>query len=162
MDCTRVNFKANSHIPHRSPAALIHTCPTVPLPFSDSTVSLVRVRVADGNNRTASEIGKLLVTNFVELRVVAGRSRKWAGRPHAISGRPILIHTYHAVPTPRYAVALRGRFQKGMVVAWLGNGTCVNQTRPCCGKQLERHNLSGVPSGGGGFKPPPPPDIPKF
>jgi hypothetical protein len=38
----------------------------------------------------------LLVTTFVELRVVAGRSRTQAGRPHAVSGRPILIHTCHA------------------------------------------------------------------
>jgi hypothetical protein len=28
----------------------------------------------------------LLITNFVELRVVAGRSRTQAGRPHAVSG----------------------------------------------------------------------------
>jgi hypothetical protein len=54
----------------------------------------------------------------VELRLVAGRSRTRAGRPHAVSGRPMLIHTYHAVPMPRCAVALRGRFQNGVVVAW--------------------------------------------
>jgi hypothetical protein len=42
----------------------------------------------------------LLVTTFVELRVVAGRSRPRAGLPHAGSGRPMLIHTYHAVPMP--------------------------------------------------------------
>jgi hypothetical protein len=34
---------------------------------------------------------------------------------------------------PRSAVALRNRFQNGMVVAWQGNGMgCVNQTRPHC------------------------------
>jgi hypothetical protein len=70
------------------------------MPFSDSAVSFVKVRVVDGNIRTASEIGMLLVTNFVELRVVAGGSRTRAGRPHAVSGRPMLIHTYHAVPMP--------------------------------------------------------------
>jgi hypothetical protein len=33
----------------------------------------------------------------------------------------------HAVPIPRCAVALRSRFQNGMVVAWRGNGIeCVN------------------------------------
>jgi hypothetical protein len=68
-------------------------------------------------------IGMLLVKTFVELRVVAGRSRKRAGRPHAVSGRPMLIHTYHAAPMPWCAVALRSRFQNGMVVAWHGNGT---------------------------------------
>jgi hypothetical protein len=47
-----------------------------------------------------SEIGILLITNFLELRVVAGRRRTLAGRQHAVSGRPMLIHTYHAVPMP--------------------------------------------------------------
>jgi hypothetical protein len=37
----------------------------------------------------------LLITTFVELGVVAGRSRTWAGCPHAVSGRPMLIHTCH-------------------------------------------------------------------
>jgi hypothetical protein len=54
-----------------------------------------------------------------------------AGRPHAVSGRPMLIHIYHAVPMLRYALALRDRFQNGMVVAWQGIGmACVNRTRP--------------------------------
>jgi hypothetical protein len=39
----------------------------------------------------------LLITNFVELRVVAGRSRTREGRPHAVSGRPMVIHTCHAM-----------------------------------------------------------------
>jgi hypothetical protein len=38
----------------------------------------------------------MLLITFVELRVVTGRSRKRAGRPHAVSGRPMLIHTCHA------------------------------------------------------------------
>jgi hypothetical protein len=74
----------------------------------------------------------------VELRVVAGRSRMQAGLPHAVSGRPMLVHTCHAVPMPRCAVALINCFQKGIVVAWHGTArarlrrvmTCVNQTRP--------------------------------
>jgi hypothetical protein len=33
----------------------------------------------------------LLITNFVKLRVAAGGSRTWAGRPHAVCGRPIAI-----------------------------------------------------------------------
>jgi hypothetical protein len=48
-------------------------CQAASLLFSDSAVSFVEVRVVDGNIRTAS---LLLVTTFVELRVVAGRSRK--------------------------------------------------------------------------------------
>jgi hypothetical protein len=53
--------KANSHMPCRAHAvpltrraALIHTCHTAPLPFSDSAVSFVKVRVVAGNIRTAS------------------------------------------------------------------------------------------------------------
>jgi hypothetical protein len=34
-------------------------------------------------------------------------------------------------------MALRGRFQKGIFVAWQGNGmACVNQTRPRCVNQM--------------------------
>jgi hypothetical protein len=62
----------------------------------------------------------LLITTFVELRVVAGRSQTREGRPHAVSGQPMLIHTYYAMPMPRSAVALRSSFQNGMVVAWHG------------------------------------------
>jgi hypothetical protein len=46
----------------------------------------------------ASVIGMLLITNFLELDVLAARSRKLASRQHAVSERPMLIHTYHAVP----------------------------------------------------------------
>jgi hypothetical protein len=48
----------------------------------------------------ASEIGMLLITNFLELRVVAGLSRTLADRQHAVSERPMLIHTFHAVTLP--------------------------------------------------------------
>jgi hypothetical protein len=81
----------------------------------------------------------LLITTFVELRVVIGRSRTRAGRPHAVSERPMLIHTCHAMSMPPCAVALRSRFQNGLVVAWQGRGmACVNQTRPHCVSQMER------------------------
>jgi hypothetical protein len=86
----------------------------------------------------------LLITNFLELCVVAGRCLMLAGRQHAISGQPMLIHTYHAV-------ALSGCFQKGIFVAWQGNGmVCVNQTWPHCVNQMgktqskplaERHGM---------------------
>jgi hypothetical protein len=72
--------------------------------------------------------------------VVAGRSRTRAGRPHAVSERPMLIHTWHAMPMPRCAVALRRHYQNGMVVAWHGRSrggmACVNQTRPHCVNQM--------------------------
>jgi hypothetical protein len=91
------SLKANSHMPCRSPVALIHTRHAKTLTVSDSAVFFGKVRTVDGNIRTAS---LLLVTTFVELRVVAGRSRTRTGRTHAVSGRPMLIHTYHAVPMP--------------------------------------------------------------
>jgi hypothetical protein len=74
---------------------------------------------------------------FVELRVVAGRSRTRAGRPHAVSGQPMLIHPCHAMPMLQSAVALRSRIRNGMVVAWHGRGmACVNQTWPHCVNQI--------------------------
>jgi hypothetical protein len=79
----------------------------------------------------------LLITTFVELRVVAGRSRTRAGRPHAVSGRPMLIHKCHPMSMPRCAVALRSRFQNGMARALHGRSmACVNQTRPHCVNQM--------------------------
>jgi hypothetical protein len=67
--------------------------------------------------------------------------RTRAGLPRAVSGRPMLIHIYHAVlmpfPCREPAVALRGRFQNGIFMAWQGNGmVCVNQTRPQCVHQM--------------------------
>jgi hypothetical protein len=58
----------------------------------------------------------LLITTFVELRVVAGRSRTRACRPHAVSGGPMLIHTYHA-----HAALFRG-LEKSLS-EWHGRGT---------------------------------------
>jgi hypothetical protein len=41
------------------------------------------------------------------------------------------------IPCCSPAVALRGRFQKGIFVAWQGNGmACVNPTRPHCVNQM--------------------------
>jgi hypothetical protein len=107
-------------------------------------------KVALFHTGPASEIGMLLI-NFLELRVVAGRSRTLAGRQHTVSGRPMLIHTYHAVPmlSPCRdpAMVLRGRFQKGIFVAWQGNGmgmAYVNQTRPHCVNQIRKtHGMAG-------------------
>ena len=60
----------------------------------------------------------LLITIFVELRVVAGRSRTRAGSPQAVSRRPCC------------AVALRR-------TAWARHGMAsVNQTWPHCINQM--------------------------
>jgi hypothetical protein len=105
-------------IPLPCRAALIHTSHASPLPFSDSAVFFLKVCVAAGNIRTASPtvqlIGILLVTTFMELRVVAGRSRKRAGRPHAVCGRPILIHTCHAMSNVRAHVTLCRGLEKSL------------------------------------------------
>jgi hypothetical protein len=59
----------------------------------------------------------LLIPTFVEFQAVAGKSRTQAGRPYAIYGRPMLIHTYHTTPMLRCGVAFKIRFQNGMVRA---------------------------------------------
>ena len=64
----------------------------------------------------------LLITIFVELRVVAGRSRTWAGSPQAVSRRPCC-----AVVLRRTAWSEHG----------MGRGMAsVNQTRPQCVNQM--------------------------
>jgi hypothetical protein len=66
----------------------------------------------------------LLLTTFVELRVLAGRSRLQAGRTHAVSRRPMLIHTCHC---HAHVALYRGleksvseRHVRGMALARLG------------------------------------------
>jgi hypothetical protein len=95
----------------------------------------------------------------METCVIPGRSRTWAGRPHAVSGRPMLIHTCNAMPMPHCTVALKSRFQNGMVVAWHGRGmACVIQTRPDCLNEIgnkqskplaARHGIAGERHGHG-------------
>jgi hypothetical protein len=128
VTCNILPLKANSHIRCRSPAALIHTCHAAPLPFSDSAVSFVKVHVLAGNIRTASENGMLLVTTFVELRVVAGRNRTRAGRPNAVSGRRMLIHICLAMPC--LEKSLSERHDRGMARA--RHGLCESNTAALC------------------------------
>jgi hypothetical protein len=96
----------------------------------------------------ASEIGMLLITNFLELYVVAETSRKRAGRPHAVSGRPMLIYTYHAVPMlfavvpccspaetlPRPCRGLERSLSDGHVRGMAGerHGMCESNTAALC------------------------------
>jgi hypothetical protein len=80
----------------------------------------------------------LLITNCLELGVVAGISQMLADRHHAVS-------SHHP------AMALRSRFQKDIFVAWQGNGlVCVNETWLYCVNQMgktqskalaERHGM---------------------
>ena len=90
----------------------------------------------------------LLTTIFVELRVVAGRSRMRAGSPQAISRRPCC------------AVALRKTVwsEHGMGAVWAWRGKCVNQKRPHCVNQMGKtyskpleawHGMTGEQHGRG-------------
>jgi hypothetical protein len=110
----------------------------------DSTVPFVKVRVVAENIRTASptvqRIGMLLITTFVELRVVAGRSRKVGRSPTCRLWTA--DSNSHVMPMHHRVVALRSRFQNGMVVAWHGRGMAyVNLTRLHCVK-WERRNIN--------------------
>jgi hypothetical protein len=83
---------------------------------------------------TASEIGMLLITNCLELGVVAARGRKLASHQHAVSGQPMQIHTYHAVPMPRpchgLEKSLSERHIRGMAGEW--HGTCESNMTALC------------------------------
>jgi hypothetical protein len=97
----------------------------------------------------------LLLTTFVELHVVAGRSRTRAGRPHAVFGRSMVIHTCHA-----HAALCRGlekslleRHGRGMAQA--RHGMCESNTAAQCksnGKDSlnpQRHGMAGERHGRG-------------
>jgi len=64
----------------------------------------------------------LLITIFVELRVVAGKRRKQAGSPQAVSRRPCC------------AMALRRTAwsDHGMGTAWAWRGKCESDTAALC------------------------------
>jgi hypothetical protein len=134
--------KRNTAMKSTEALRLFHTCLATPMPLPCRAPAILRqcrflreVRMVAGTIRTASpavyRFVMLLITTFVELRVVAGRSRTRAGPLHVVFEWLMLIHTCHAMPMPRCAVALRSRFQKGVVVAWHVCGmACVIQTRP--------------------------------
>jgi len=64
----------------------------------------------------------LLITIFVELRMVAGRSRTRAGSPRAVFRQPCC-----GVALRRTALA-----EHGMGVAWAWHGTCESDTATLC------------------------------
>ena len=80
----------------------------------------------------------LLIKIFVELRVVAGRSRTRAGSPQAVSQRPCC------------AVALRitARSEHGMGTAWAWHDKCESDTAALCksnGKKTHSKYLAARP-----------------
>jgi hypothetical protein len=77
----------------------------------------------------------LLITTFAELRVEAGISRTRAGRPHAVSGGPMLIH--RAMPCPwRAHAALCHDLEKSLSERHGRGMAFVNKTRPHCVNQM--------------------------
>jgi len=77
----------------------------------------------------------LLVTIFVELRVVAGRSPTRKGSPQALST----------------AVLFRGLEKNGMVRAWHGRGMgSLNQTWPYCVNQMGKTDFKPLAAWHGG------------
>jgi hypothetical protein len=74
----------------------------------------------------------MLLITFVELRVVAGRSRKRASRPHTVSGRLMLIHTCHAHVALYRGLekSLSERHGRGMARA--RHGMCESNTAALC------------------------------
>jgi hypothetical protein len=79
----------------------------------------------------------LLIKIFVELRAVAGRSRKRAGSPQAVSRRPCCAMTLRRTAWSEH----------GMGAAWAWHGRAsVNQTRPHCvnqkGKTHSKHSAA--------------------
>jgi hypothetical protein len=79
----------------------------------------------------------LLITNFVELHMVAGRSRTQAGCPHAVSGWPVLIHACHAHATLCCGLEKSLSEWHGCGMAWHGRGMArVTQARPHCVNQM--------------------------
>jgi len=64
----------------------------------------------------------LLITIFVELRMVARRSRTWAGNPQAVSGWPCC-----AVGLRRTAWS-----EHGMDAAWAWHGKCESDMAAPC------------------------------
>jgi hypothetical protein len=74
----------------------------------------------------------LLITTFVDLRLAAGISQTREGRPHADSGRPMLIHTCHA-----HAALCRGLEKSlaerhGYDMARARHGMCESNTASLC------------------------------
>jgi hypothetical protein len=104
-------FKADSHIPWRSHA--------VPLPLPCHSPRVLCFTVA-----TASEIGMLLITNFLELGV--------ASRQHAVTLPPRSCHE-PAMNLLCLERSLSERHIRGMAGERHENSmACSNQTRPHC------------------------------
>jgi hypothetical protein len=112
--------------PCRYSAALIYTYHAALLPFSDSAMSFVKLRVVNGNIRNACPATTLYSS---KLRSTPHGSRKKSNvgrsptcRLWAVDANSHIPCRSHTAPMPCCVMALRIRFQNGMVMAWHGNG----------------------------------------
>ena len=82
----------------------------------------------------------LLITIFVELHVVTGRSRGRAGSPQAVSRLPCCAVVLRRTAWSEHGMGMAGAWHghgRGMAWAWQGHGMArVNQTRPHCVNQM--------------------------
>jgi hypothetical protein len=123
-------IKVNSHIRCRVPALPCRA--NSHMPFCASAVLRHRRVIRE----SPCVDGKIRTVN----RGIPHSGRKKPNLRRSPTGRqrrPILIHTYHSVPLPCRAVAVRSRLQSGMVEAQQGHGmVCVNEIRSHCVIQM--------------------------
>jgi hypothetical protein len=133
--------RVNSHIPCRAHAvplpcraALIHACHASPLPFSDSAVSFVKVRVVDGNIRTASPATTLYSNNIrgtprpIRKKPNAGRSPR--GRHWTADANSRMPYHAHAALCRGLEKSLSERHGHGMARA--RHSMCESNTAALC------------------------------
>ena len=70
---------------------------------------------------TSQKASSILVSNLCECSYSYQKNQTWVGHPQAVKGRPMSIHTSHAVPCRFCFVALRSHFQRGMVIGQQGS-----------------------------------------
>jgi hypothetical protein len=136
LQCSKVStcvpVKANSHIPCCYHAALIHTFHAVPLPFSDSAMSFVKVRMVDGNILTASPATILYSDNLHGILCGSWKKPNMGRLPTCcfwtVDANSHLPRRSHATLCHGLEKSLSERYGHGM--AWEHHG---------CGMAGERH-----------------------
>jgi hypothetical protein len=121
-------------------AALIHTCHAAPLPFSDSAVSFVKVRVVAGNNPNCQSYS--LTDWYASDNNLRGTPRGSRKKPNA--GRSPICRLWtadanshmpcpcRAVPWPS-EVAFRTAWScHGTGASWAHYGMCESNTAALC------------------------------
>jgi hypothetical protein len=131
--------------PCRSPASLFHTCHAATVPFSDSAVSFVKVRVVDGNIRSDSPT-TTLYSNAFRRAPRGSRKKPNAGRSSTCRVWTVDANSHipcrsNAAPNAALCRGLEKSLSErhGSGMAWERHGrdmACVNQTRPHCVNQM--------------------------